>query len=497
MGTTHLDAKTKCAHRRVGGPAVFAAAFLATCGAIALPVSAALPAAPIAAAAPQSNIPSRLDAKLDAKQETQWLHNLSSAQYRTRRQAKHKFLAAGALAVPFLRHALHHATKPQLRGVLARVLRQIALRTRLGPTLITLHLKNVSPKKVLDAISRQAHGQFTCWPPQMWAQQQNARKISFNVVRQPFWAVMQRFQKKTGIGPANWGDSPGLTVRQLGQTLTPPTCYHGAFMVQAAGIMRNSSVQPAANTARQQPAARNLAMQLAVYCEPKLAIMQGGYCVATKAVTDTGRSLLSPPTNQSYSWSGNVGVCEWNLQPSLADVKHAGKYIKKFRGYWRCVVATDVKTWTIPHILRHRTKPLEKKFGRSTLVIESVKGMGVNQWTVVLRFTGPAGGSHIFGGALANMPAMQQTVTNQQASFLQNSLMLLDAHGNALGGSGSKWQRAGATATITCSFVAGYSVNNGMPAAPAGARPTALTLRVPVQFREVRIPLRFRDLRLP
>ncbi len=435
--------------------------------------------------------------RVAAWQEGHWLAALSSANYHTRLKAKRRFLAAGASAIPFLQHALHKAKTPEVRGVVGRMLETIRLRKLLGATLITLHMKNAPPSRVADAISKQMHATFTYWPPQLWTQQQWT-PINFNATREPFWLVMQEFQKKTGVGMATWGNNTGVTLAQVGQSPAPPTFYHGAFMVQATQIQRSSSVQLIANPAKQQAPQRSFSLQLTVYCEPKLCMIQGGPVVLTKARTSTGKSLVdNADPNQNFFY-GNSSACQWSSQANLADVRHAGKTIKILRGHWTCLLATRVLTWNVHNILKLKGGAVKRVVDGTAISVQDVKSAGKGQWSVTVVLTNPAGNRQLsFGG-----PNFQETLINEQSNFLNNAVSLLDAKGNALNSTGTSDNDTNTTMTSTFTFSNATGIPNGAPIPPPGpaaaaAAPATFTLKLPVQFRVVRLPIRFRNLRLP
>lgn len=430
-------------------------------------------------------------------QEDRWLTELSSFHYRTRRQAKRRFLAAGDSAINFLKQALHKATTPQIRGVVGRMIEQIHLRKLLGATFITIHMKNAPPQRVANAISQQMHAHFSYWPPQMWSQQQWT-PINFNAAHEPFWVVMQRFQKKTGVGLTSWGNNPGVMLQQIGQGPTPPTFFHGAFMVEATQIQRTSSVQLTGNPAKQQAPQRTFALQLTVFCEPKMCMVQGGSVVLTKAQTTTGKSLVdNSGPNQNFFY-GNNGACEWSTQANLAYIKNAGKYIKQLRGHWTCLVATHVITWNVHNILKLKGGSQKRVLGGTTVTVQNVKSIGKGQWSVTVVLTNPAGNRQLsFAGS-----NMQQTLINEQSNFLNSSVSLVDAKGNVIGASGTS--STGSTTSQTATFTFNNNMNNmanGGPIPPGGpaaaAAPATFTLKLPVQFRTVRLPIRFQNLRLP
>ncbi len=435
-------------------------------------------------------------AAISNRAEQRWLKELLGADKAARLRARRHFLDSGPAAAPFLRKARRHGLRMQRRT--GRILQRLAMRRILNPTLITLHFKHAQPEKIAKAISQQAGTVFSYLPPQMWTQHAWSR-ISFNATREPFWRVMALFQKKTNVGIGRWGNGPGVILQLLTPaTPPPPTSYDGAVMTQVTEIQRKAFQQLAANPALQPPPNRSMNIQFSIDIEPKLPVLYTGPCVITKAVTDGGKSLVEPGNqNQNSFWSASDGFCQISAGSPLVDVRHSGKYINILQGYCTCVAATRVKAWTISNILRHRNKPLKKRFGGCTLVVKSVKASGANQWSVTVVLNNPAGGNQIISGA--QTPAMapiQPTMMNQQTASLQNSMALQDAEGRAFGSSEAALTQGARTTTMTLYFSSGIAPPFGMPA-PAGSRPATLTLRLPLRFGVLKVPFAFHHVRLP
>ena len=98
--------------------------------------------------------------------------------------------------------------RPIIKELLSRPIADIDVRTRLetvrsliddnrilGPSYITIHLKDADPKVVFEELSRQCYTDLKPFPENLF-DQKDLPKVSIDIDRQPFWTAMAQLSGK-------------------------------------------------------------------------------------------------------------------------------------------------------------------------------------------------------------------------------------------------------------------------------------------------------------
>lgn len=421
--------------------------------------------------------------------EKSYFHDLASGSFAKRHAAKKALIALGVKALPALRQTLASAASPQMRGALSALINKIKLLALLQPSYVTLNLRNVSVHKVIRRISAQTHIPLTLFNNMA----QNNAEINFHEVHQPFWQAIIDLQKKSGFGLPRWFGPPqaGVSLQFIG-TNPPPVSIFGPFMAEAIAFQRSSSLQLSGDPGQQAPATRFFTLQLLFACEPKTSIIQGGNLVIDKALTDTGKSIFKAGMNAATVYFNNMVGGLGNGNVNFKTVPHMGNRLRVLKGHFSCMIASRVARLRLKHLF-HPKKNTHVIHGL-TIVFTGLKHVN-NQYSATLVLVNPSGANPINGvQGPANQPVYfnQNSLIQQQASFMGNTAVLSGAKGQPFTRQFPQTQVAQTTATIT--FI--WNTLGG-PGQVAAGRPKQLDLSIPLAFHHVKVPFVFHNLPLP
>ncbi len=143
----------------------------------------------------------------DAARLSRWIHDLANGNTKTQSRAGRLLIAAGKAAVPALKNALHQLHTVQVHQRLQAALDTIYIRHALRAPLVSVRARNASVKTIIGVLCDEV-GMYPYFPPKpAWT----AQRLNINVQRQPFWKVLLRIAKITGIGPTGAeGNSPTM-----------------------------------------------------------------------------------------------------------------------------------------------------------------------------------------------------------------------------------------------------------------------------------------------
>jgi hypothetical protein len=174
------------------------------------------------------------------------------------------------------------ATEP---GALAPTLAENFARFA-APSLITMHMQDVTARQVYDNLFTQAHLPDDLIPDPLATR---VDSIDIDADKQPFWTVMKKLQEKTCL-TLNWPFAAQQKMelgdqRSAGQ---PPYLVRGAMLVEAQGLWFNRSI-----SYRGQVFPKFFALRLECKYEPRLCVVSEDPMVhVTEAVDDKGNSLM-------------------------------------------------------------------------------------------------------------------------------------------------------------------------------------------------------------
>lgn len=396
----------------------------------------------------------------------QFLERLASPEWRVRRDAQAQLVRGGEDAKPFIHDLIERARTEEARKNAQAALAQIEENRLLGPSYITLHVKDAPASQVMADISRQCFAPLPTIPENLW-KQESFPKLTLDVDHEPFWKVMPDVCQKLGVDFRPYSGGVRL-MRTGGMRAEGISEVNGAFLVVATGINYTRSK----SFARQGEQSR-FGMNLTVLPEPKLTVLRTAATVTLdEAVDEKGNSLV--PQNASAAvWGGYGGFGGWNLYVPLRYPKDIGTRITKFKGSTSFLIQIESEKIEVPDLAS--LKPTTRLIHNLPTTFEQMKKVA-EVWQLHLRVDRPN-----FGG-----PEWQQFMDGAQ-----NRLKVFDADGNPLTRRGTSTSVNNNTVEMTLEFV--------QPNRPDGhltGPPARLVWEVPTKTRDLAVPITFHDLPL-
>ncbi|NNM88684.1 MAG: hypothetical protein HKL95_09210 [Phycisphaerae bacterium] len=277
----------------------------------------------------------------DAAKISAWIHDLALGNAADQTRARQLLVVTGDDAVPALKKALDKPrtakSHQRLRAALDAIYTADALR---GP-LVSVRAKNASLKSVIGVLCDEA-GMYPYFPPHpTWS----AQHMNINIQQQPFWTVLLRIAKATGVGPTNaqYGPSAGFFFDRHG-LFTPGSvvAIHGDFAMVIRSA-RQISVYGSQQTSGQGH--RELVVK---YCGLHVptphVLFQTSPLMVRLAVDDQHRILAAPASIRSSPYSTtiiNSPVFGFPWQAILGRPSTKAKFITLLQTRLRVTAATD------------------------------------------------------------------------------------------------------------------------------------------------------------
>lgn len=253
-------------------------------GLLALPVaSAQLPENPAPQAPPPVLAPATNTNAVDIPAT---ITALGSKDYRDREKAGQVLLALGERVRPALQKALSTSDRPEVTRRIEVLLARLDIDRLTRPTLVSLSLKNATPKTAFRELGRASGYEFKC-PVAGWND-----KLKLELVDRPFWEAVTRIEDQTGAG-LNYLENERLFQVIPTESTNPYTHVNGVFRFTAQAIHSNRSVQLARIPRRGgmiQP--ESVSMTVSIESEPKTVLLSLGRIKLKKAIDDMDTSMI-------------------------------------------------------------------------------------------------------------------------------------------------------------------------------------------------------------
>ena len=159
---------------------------------------------------------------------------LSSRDWKVRDKAEAELANLGDVAEGRLLKLADAAGDPEVRARAHSALERIAGMRKLGPTRVTLSLKDATPQEVFVELGRQGGVPIEAFRPSLW-RQRDWPKVTLDLADEPFWSAVRQACAKSGLRPLYEGGdgTPGrvvLLVDVVGD-MTAPAAFSSSFMV--------------------------------------------------------------------------------------------------------------------------------------------------------------------------------------------------------------------------------------------------------------------------
>lgn len=398
---------------------------------------------------------------------------LQSTDWHVRSKAEVQLIAAGEEAVVALEHLAKSATLDEARTAAVRALQQIAENRLIGPSLVTLHMKDASAKDAFEALARQSHVELKPFPDNLWTEQPPA-KVSIDVDRQPFWVATRELSKQSGVDVGVVNGEPRL-IGNDGQVFGQRYVISGPFLVQANQVNRSQTLDLGQPNA---VAEDDFNIQFTVHAEPKLKVLSAPTMAKLEhASDDKGNSLLlaKQPFDEEEFLSPSFGaesaypLTVWLKYPA----KNPGAKIARLKGSAQFTVQVASEKMDLPV---KKLRGTTRTFRNILLSFGDLQKAGDN-WQLKLT-----------AGINENHPAWDE---------LQNSIMgqlkVVDARGQPLDhhGFGSNGTAGGVEVSI--SFGASHRPEDGRQS----GEPARVVWEIPTKTRVLTVPFEFTDIPMP
>jgi len=394
-----------------------------------------------------------------------FLKRLASDRWQDRQDAEQDLIKMGEDARPFIAELRkREAGDREVRTRLEAALSQIDDNRVLGPSFITLHLKDATARTVFEELSKQCYAKFSSFPDNL-LEESGLPKVTIDVDRQPFWTAMRQIATKTGIDLQQYND--GMRLMRGGFRMNSQwSVVQGPFLIVPVQLNRSQTMM----LANGGGSSSSFSLQMTAYSEPKLHVLSSNSAVIIdQAVDDAGNSLIATGMENRGYYGGGGG--SWNLYAQLHYPDHPGKKIARLRGHAAFVIQTKSEKLQIDNL--KTVHDSAHVIGGMPVIIHEIKKNGDN-WD--LRLTANAGTT--------------PDAWNQLNQSVQNRLQILDAQGQSLDhrGMGSRGENNKIEFTLT--FAASVRPNDGR----SSTEPVKLIWDIPTASKQISLPFEFKDL---
>jgi hypothetical protein len=423
----------------------------ATCLALALPAAATFalagdqPPPPPAATQPAT-------ASLTVPSADEVLKQLSNGEWRQRRQAIEQLVALGPDAEPVLRELLQRELDGETRKNVELAIGRIRENRVMGPTMLTLHVKDASPAQVFANIARQCSIPVPTWPEKLW-DQPGWPNLTLDFDRRPFWEVMDELSKRLQVDYLTTEPQDLRIARDSGHP-SGATFLSGAFLLTADVMtFRNG-----------------MTVELSIYGEPKVVITRAISFKLDRAEDDHGNVLLPQTSRRFFGRRFRTGSRQLPM-PFQRPPEEVNR-IAHFQGSIKIAIQTASEIWKVADLLT--MSPQTRTVDSMPITLESFGTARVGEgYELVLSV--PSGWS-------------SKGTQDELVELIRKRLQVLDAHGRklTLGAVDPRAANDGTEITAAFSTAVADGPNTGAPA--------SLLWDIPAHTRELVVPFDFKDI---
>ncbi len=352
-----------------------------------------------------------------------------------------------------------------------------------GPTLVTLHVKEMPIGEVIDALNKQAPIPVTM-QNRSYLEQQKKPPLTLDYEAQPFWEVVRDIAQKAGIGVQSYGGQRGVTFTPWGDENAGIASASGPAIFNLTSASYNRYVgQGKANGGNNE----SLSLSCTLFADPKLQWQQQGLTVhLTEALDNNNQSLLPAQDADIY----NQGVpLEMNMSLKAVDAK--GGSLRSLRGTFHGAVAAVSENWEVADVLgaKNVEKTIAQGKASTRLELQDVKPKGDGyQVTLVISSSGAANRQQ------AKLSTGKQIWLGDNFS---NKMRLVDSEGRDLQLREQNSDSGGDQETRIITYTATFYPNRNGGDEDKSDVPAKFIMRYDSDWRELIIPFAFKDVELP
>jgi len=382
-----------------------------------------------------------------------FLQQLSTGDWHQRQQTIHQLVALGLEAEPMMRSLLQFDLDRESRKNVEVAVEQVRQSRVLGPTLITMHVKDATPGAVFASISRQCSGPLPTWPDKLW-DLGNWPKLTLDYDARPFWEVMAELTKRLEVDCVSAEPQEIRISRDSGHT-PGGTCINGAFMLTADALTFRNGMN----------------VELSIFSEPKVVVTRSISFKLDCAVDERGNALLPQTSRRVLGRRFRTGSRQLPMpfQRPPEEVSRIGV----FRGSVTVAIQTLSQNWEIDGPV---------SMSPTTRLVDSIP-------VTIDSFT-PSHGSDSFE-LQASIPSAWSSkgAQDEMMELIRKRLTVLDAEGKPLL-LGSVDSRGTNDGTEVSADFNRAPQPDGSSTGPA----TKLIWDIPAETRDLVVPFEFKDL---
>lgn len=384
----------------------------------------------------------------------QILQELNANSWRKREQTIHRLVELGPDAQPILRELARRNLDFEARKDIELALTRIEESRLMGPSLITLHVKDAAPAEVFSSLSRQSGAPLPTLPDKLW-DEPNWPRLTLDLDRQPFWEVIAGVAKRLQIDYLNTEPQEIRITRDSGH---PPagTFISGAFLITADPMVFRNGMN----------------IEVSVYGEPKIVVTRAVSFKLEKAEDDHGNPLLPQTSRRMFGRRFRTGSRQLPMpfQRPPDEVSRIGR----LKGSVSVFVQVGAEMWEVND---------PATMSATTRLVDSVP--------VTLESFYPAHAGGEGYELLAALPVgfSSRGTQDEITELIRKRMQVLDDHGRALKLSMVDSRGTSDGAEVTADFTPGDPPDGGRVGPPA-----KILWNIPTETRQLDIPFDFKQI---
>jgi hypothetical protein len=395
-----------------------------------------------------------------------------------------QFSAVCAVAVSLIGSALAQPPMPPKapRPAAPPITQQELERGAGGPTLITLHFKDVTIQDILGELSKQSGLRVRA---NFWSDEQRKKKYSLDMDKMPFWQAVKEIGDKLKLFPQQWGGQSGLVLSpdSDGSSGGSVQLNTPLLSIVAKTLTRTHTINYKAKSTADQPEPPNMSLQTAILIDPKLRLLNNAArATVTEIVDEKGKSLKGDQ-NDIYIYGETPSL--WQMQVPLKYSTTMGKKLARLSGSFHAFVVARFETWDIPDVMKAKGATKIVKIGTKdeTYTLEDITKNGDS---IQVRIS-------VKRALEIAPPPADTTAEGQQLKYARRDwsrwMRLEDAKGNQYQG----YNSGGSEDEMNFTF----NSNQQFPGDMKAEDPQKMQIDIPLDFRLLDVPFEFKDLLLP
>jgi hypothetical protein len=338
-----------------------------------------------------------------------------------------------------------------------------------GPTLVTLHLRDVPAREALAVLAAQSGVSFAPASETLWPAGSEPR-VSLECIDEPFWSAVQQICTGAGLGMTRSDPHAPVQLAVADAKPAAPYAVAGPYLLKIKRIDHTQSTEfDGPNDNNASPGCR---ISLFVWGEPKMP--PGVWSIEQVDELSTDKGPQQVDRRNFYGRGTAVGGMNEGAMTFRADVP--GSRITRLRTTLQVNVIGKTQAFEVADVMT--AGKVQRTIGGYAFELRDVNRIVEGRYAYTIEV---GRGEH----TPAEFNAFRMTLSRSQAR-------LLDANGRALPSSGGSSSFGGDKYTQTTQVA-----RDGFGGAVKVGEPAKFAWDVPVETRTMSFPVEFKDLPFP